>query len=147
MAVTDGAFAVIVMVTRAEYLAGSFSRLQPWLAEGISRRQWERRRRKITAATGGPAATPSAATSASAKAARTPRRRDLTANVESPANMAPRAAVSTADDISPLPAQIRTPLRHDEDLILRRLPRLLGCGRYVAQRPGSAGESNPRDQI
>jgi hypothetical protein len=118
MAVTDGAFAVIVMVTRAEYLAGSFSRLQPWLAEGISRRQWERRR-KITAATGGPAATPSAATSASAKAARTPLRRNLTTNVESPANMAPRAAVSTADHISPPPAQIRTPLRHDEYLILR----------------------------
>ena len=33
--------------------------------------------------------------------------------------MAPRAAVSTADHISPPPAQIRTPLRHDEYLILR----------------------------
>jgi hypothetical protein len=37
------------MATRAEYLAGSLSRQQPWLAEGLSRRQWERRRRKITA--------------------------------------------------------------------------------------------------
>lgn len=30
--------------TRAEYLAGSLSKTQPWLAEGISRRTWERRR-------------------------------------------------------------------------------------------------------
>jgi DNA-binding transcriptional ArsR family regulator len=119
MAVTDGAFAVIVMVTRAEYLAGSFSRIQPWLAEGISRRQWERRRRKITAATSAPAASPRAVTSASAKAEGTPPRRNLTANVESPANMAPRAAVGPAEHISPPPAQIRTPLRHHESLILR----------------------------
>jgi hypothetical protein len=49
MAATNDAFTVTVMVTtRAEYLAGSLSRRQPWLAEGISRRQWERRRRKIT---------------------------------------------------------------------------------------------------
>jgi hypothetical protein len=30
--------------TRAQYEAGSLSRTQPWLAEGIGRRQWERRR-------------------------------------------------------------------------------------------------------
>src|ERR1700740_2062586 len=38
------------MVTRAEYLARSLSRRQPWLAEGISRRTWERRQRKSSAA-------------------------------------------------------------------------------------------------
>src|SRR5215471_20635045 len=35
------------MATREEYLAGSLSQLKPWLAEGISRRQWERRRRAL----------------------------------------------------------------------------------------------------
>jgi hypothetical protein len=35
------------MVTRSEYRAGSLSTQQPWLAEGITRRTWERRRRKI----------------------------------------------------------------------------------------------------
>src|SRR4051794_26762883 len=58
------AFTVTVMVTRADYLAGSLSRLQPWLAEGISRRQWERRRRKIAALTRAPAPTSSAVTRA-----------------------------------------------------------------------------------
>jgi predicted transcriptional regulator len=109
MAVTDGAFAVIVMVTRAEYLAGSFSRLQPWLAEGISRRTWERRRRKI------------AVKGAPAKGARTPPRRDLTANVGSPSSKGPRTAVGPEDDISPVPAKKRTLLRHDEDSLLRRI--------------------------
>jgi predicted transcriptional regulator len=110
MAVTDGAFAVIVMVTRAEYLAGSFSRLQPWLAEGISRRQWERRRRKITAATNAPA-----------KGARRPPRRDLTADVGSPASKPPRIRLGPADGTTPLPAQKRTLLRHEEDALLRRI--------------------------
>jgi hypothetical protein len=32
-------------VTRAEYLAKSLSRMQPWEAEGVSRRTWERRRK------------------------------------------------------------------------------------------------------
>jgi hypothetical protein len=43
------AFAM-AMVTRAEYLDRSLSRRQPWLAYGISRRTWERRRRKSIAA-------------------------------------------------------------------------------------------------
>ena len=98
------------MVTRAEYLAGSLSRLQPWLTEGISRRTWERRQRKITAATSAPA-----------KVARKPRRRDLTGNAGSLANKAPRAAVGSADDISPVPAHKRTVLRDAEDLLLRRI--------------------------
>jgi lambda repressor-like predicted transcriptional regulator len=38
------------MVTRAEYLNRSLSRRQPWLADGISRRTWERRQRKSNAA-------------------------------------------------------------------------------------------------
>ena len=38
------------MVTRAEYLARSLSKRQPWLAEGISRRTWERRQRISNAA-------------------------------------------------------------------------------------------------
>ena len=97
------------MLTRAEYLARSLSRQQPWLTEGISRRQWERRRRK------------NAATSAPAKGARTPRRRDLTANVGSPSSKTSRAAVRPADDISLVPARKRTLLRHDEDLLLRRI--------------------------
>jgi hypothetical protein len=42
--------------TRAEYLAGSLSRMKPWEAEGISRRTWERRR-KVAAATA-PVASP-----------------------------------------------------------------------------------------
>ena len=117
MAVTDGAFAVIVMVTRAEYLAGSFSRLQPWLAEGISRRQWERRRRKITA----PSASQRAVTSGPAKGARRPRHRDLTADVGSPADEAPRFRLGPADDRTPVPAHRRTLLREDEDALLRRI--------------------------
>ena len=107
MTVTDGAFAVAAMVTREEYLAGTLSRLQPWLAQGICRRTWERRRGKITAATSAPA-----------KGARTPLRRDLTANVRSAASKAPRAAVGSADDISPVPAHKRTLWRHDEDLLM-----------------------------
>jgi predicted transcriptional regulator len=47
------------MVTRKEYLAGSLSRQQPWLAEGIGRRQWERRRRKLTAKINARSANPS----------------------------------------------------------------------------------------
>jgi lambda repressor-like predicted transcriptional regulator len=109
------------MGTRAEYLAESLSRLQPWLAEGISRRQWERRRHKSTAATSAPAASPPPVTSAPAKGWRTPRRRDLTANVGSPASKAPRAAVGPADDIIPVPAHKRTLLRQNEDLLLRRI--------------------------
>lgn len=108
------------MVTRAEYLAKSLSRLEPWLAEGISRRTWERRRRK-DAATGAPAASPPALSSAPGKGARTPRRRNLTANVSSPASKAPRAAVRPADDIIPVPAHKRTLLRRDEELLLRRI--------------------------
>jgi hypothetical protein len=36
--------------TREEYLATSLSRLKPWEAQGISRRTYERRRRKLTVA-------------------------------------------------------------------------------------------------
>jgi hypothetical protein len=32
--------------TREQYKAGSLSKLQPWRAEGISRRTWERRRKR-----------------------------------------------------------------------------------------------------
>jgi hypothetical protein len=35
-------------IPRAQYLAQSKSRSQPWLAEGISRRTWERQRRKLS---------------------------------------------------------------------------------------------------
>jgi predicted transcriptional regulator len=49
MAVTDGAFAVTLMATRAEYLAGSLSQLKPWRAEGITRRTFERRRARAAA--------------------------------------------------------------------------------------------------
>ncbi len=38
------------MTCRAEYLATSLSRLKPWLAEGISRAQWYRRRHETGAA-------------------------------------------------------------------------------------------------
>ena len=107
------------MVTRSEYLAASFSRLQPWLAEGISRRTWERRRRNITV-TSAPAASPPAVTSAPAKGARTPLRRDLTANVGKPSK-APRAAVGLADHVSPVPAHKRTLSRHAEDLLIDRI--------------------------
>jgi lambda repressor-like predicted transcriptional regulator len=40
------------MVTRAEYLDRSLSRRKPWLAEGISRRTFERRQRKSKAVDG-----------------------------------------------------------------------------------------------
>ncbi len=108
------------MATRAEYLAGSLSRLQPWLEEGISRRQWERRR-KINAAIGALAASPTSVTSAPAKRMRTPLRRDLTPNVGSLARKVPRTAVGPADDKSPMPAHKRTVLRDAEDLLLRRI--------------------------
>jgi hypothetical protein len=36
--------------TREEYLATSLSRLKPWEEEGISRRTYERRRRKLAVA-------------------------------------------------------------------------------------------------
>jgi predicted transcriptional regulator len=39
-------FTGVVMVTRAEYREHSLSRRKPWLAEGISRRTFERRQRK-----------------------------------------------------------------------------------------------------
>jgi predicted transcriptional regulator len=102
MAVTDGAFAVTAMVTRAEYRARSLSTLQPWLAERISRRQWERRRRKITAVESTPA-----------KGYPTP-------NGGSPSK-ALRATVGPADDVSPVPAPNRTLRRLDEDLLMRRI--------------------------
>ena len=38
------------MKSRAEYLeSNNLSRDQPWIAEGISRRTWERRRNKVDA--------------------------------------------------------------------------------------------------
>jgi hypothetical protein len=41
-------------VTRAEYLAQSKSRTKPWLADGVSRSTWERRRRAGTAVDASP---------------------------------------------------------------------------------------------
>jgi hypothetical protein len=108
------------MITRAEYLAASFSRTQPWLAEGISRRQWERRRKK-TAATTAPPTSQRAVTNAPAKGARTPRHRDLTADVGSPTDGAPRFRLGPADGITPVPVHRRTMLRDDEDALLRRI--------------------------
>jgi hypothetical protein len=102
MAATNDSFTVTVMVTRAEYLAGSLSRRQPWLAEGISRRQWERRRRKIKAVESAPA-----------KGYPSP-------DGGSPSK-APRAAVGTTDDASQVPAHKRTLQRHDENLLMRRI--------------------------
>src|ERR1700736_3763923 len=105
-AVTDGAFEVTTMVTRSEYLAASFSRLQPWLAEGISRRTWERRRREIT--------------SAPVKGARAPVRRDLTANLGK-SSKAPHAAVGPADHITPVPAHKKDLSRQADDLLIHRI--------------------------
>ena len=109
------------MVTRAEYLAGSLSRRKPWAAEGIGRRQWERRRRNIAAATSAPAASSPAITSAPTKGARAPRLLELTADVASPASKAPRATLVPADDIIPVPAGKRILLRQAEDLLIRRI--------------------------
>jgi predicted transcriptional regulator len=92
----------VTVMKRAEYLAGSLSRQQPWLEEGISRRTWERRRRKI-AVTGAPAKGVPAA------------------EVGSPASKAPRVRLGPADGITPVPVQKRTLLRHDEDALLRRI--------------------------
>src|SRR5262249_10522514 len=85
------------------------------------RRTWERRRGKTTALTSAPAASPPVVTRGPAKAARSPLRRDLTANAESLVRKAPRAAVGPADDVSPVPAHKRTLRRHDEDLLMRRI--------------------------
>jgi hypothetical protein len=84
-----------MVVTRAEYLAASLSRLQPWLTEGISRRTWERRRGKSPAVTSAPA--------------------------KGKPSKAPRSAVSPAGHISPVPAHKRTLSRQAEDLLLRRV--------------------------
>ena len=94
---------------------------KPWLADGISRRTWERRRLKITAVTSATTASSPAVTSAPAKGARTPLGRDLTANVGRPASKAPRAAVASTGDISLMQAQKRTARRDAEDLLLRRI--------------------------
>jgi hypothetical protein len=102
MAATNDAFTVTVMLTRAEYLARSLSRRQPWLAEGISRRQWERRRRKMTAVE-----------IAQAKGYPGP-------DGGSPSE-APRGAVGPTDDASQAPAHKRTLRRHDENLLMRRI--------------------------
>jgi DNA-binding IclR family transcriptional regulator len=107
------------MVTRSEYLAASLSRQQPWLAEGITRRTWERRRRNITVTSAAAASSP-VVTSAPAKGACTPLRRDLTANVGKPSK-APRAAAGPADHISPVPAHKRTLLRQAEDQLIHRI--------------------------
>jgi hypothetical protein len=104
------------MVTRSEYLAASLSRLQPWLAEGIGRRTWERRRRKITAVTSAPVASPPALINAPAKGVRTPSRRDLTANAGKP-RKAPGAAVGPAA----VPAHKRTLSRQAEDLLIHHI--------------------------
>src|SRR5262245_32156631 len=90
------------MVTRAEYLAGSLSRRQPWLAEGISRRQWERRRRKITALESAPAKE-----YPSRDGERPPKGR--------------QAAVGPTEDASQVSAHKRPRRRHDEDLLMRRI--------------------------
>jgi lambda repressor-like predicted transcriptional regulator len=108
------------MSTRSEYLAAALSRRQPWLAEGISRRTWERRRRTITAVTSAPAASPAAVISAPAKRARPPVRRDLSANVGK-SSKAPRAAVGLADHIGRVPAHKRALSRHAEDLLIHRI--------------------------
>jgi hypothetical protein len=102
MAATNDAFTVTVMVTRAEYLARSLSRRQPWVAEGISRRQWERRRRKITAVESAPV-----------KGYPSP-------DGGSPSK-APRAGVGPTDDASQVPAHKRSLRRHDENLLMRRI--------------------------
>lgn len=109
------------MVTREEYLARSLSKMQPWLAEGISRRQWERRRRKITANVQAPAIGLAVATTVSAKGTRSRLRPDLAANVESPARKARRAAVPPTVDMIPAPARNKDLRRQDEDLLMRRV--------------------------
>ena len=90
------------MVTRLEYIAGSLSTLKPWLTDGISRRQWERRRLKITGVANAPA------------------KGDLTDDVGSPVGNAPRDAVGSANDIRTMPAH-KTSQWADEDLLMRRI--------------------------
>jgi hypothetical protein len=109
------------MVTRAEYLAGSLSRQQPWADQGISRRPRERRRRKLTSVTKALDVNPPRVTSAPAKGARALFRSDRTASVESPARKSPRTAVGPADAESPVPAHKRTLLRQAEELLISRI--------------------------
>ena len=136
------------MLTRAEYLTGSISRQQPWLAEGISRRTWERRRSKSPAT---PLVTRAEYLAGSISrqqpwlaegiSRRTweRRRSKITAatgtpaanqpevtnapakGARTPANKAPRAALGPANDISAVPAHKRTARREAEDLLLRRI--------------------------
>jgi predicted transcriptional regulator len=109
--------AVTVMVTRAEYLARSLSRQQPWLGEGISRRTWERRRRKINAVASTQTDRPPGVTRAEAKGVYRP----LTAGGASTASKRPRAEVGPADkDTSPLPLG-KTVRRREEDLLMRQI--------------------------
>jgi DNA-binding transcriptional ArsR family regulator/predicted transcriptional regulator len=89
------------MATRAEYLSGSLSRLQPWLAQGISRRQWERRRRKVAGLTD------------------VPTKGDFAGNIRNPASNVP--PMESAGEISQAPTRQRALRRRDEDLLMRSI--------------------------
>jgi DNA-binding transcriptional ArsR family regulator len=125
-------------VPRAEYLARSLSRRQPWVAEGISRRQWERRR-KMPSATSAPAASPPAITSTPAKRTHTPLSRDLTANVGGPASKAPRTAADPADDI--VPARKRPLWRNAECSLIRRIHAYLDTQGMTLSDPQSLAQA------
>jgi hypothetical protein len=107
---------VTVMVTRREFLARSLSKQQPWLAGGVSRRTWERRRRKNAEATSASGASPPVP-SATAKSVRPPLPRDL--DVRIPSTNAPRAALNLSNDKTPTPPHKKFQVRHDEDLVMR----------------------------
>jgi predicted transcriptional regulator len=94
---------VTSMATREEYLAQSLSRRQPWLADGIGRRQWERRRRKA------------------ASRKRAGQRISNRAKGGGRPNKAPRAAVGPTDAASRSPAHKRTVRRDDENLLMRHI--------------------------
>jgi len=112
----EDAFAVIAMVTRSEYLARSLSASQPWLAEGISRRTWYRRR-EINPVAGTQTDRPPGVTRADAKGVY----RALIAGGASTASKRPRAETGPEDeDTRPLPLG-KTVRRREEDLLMRQI--------------------------
>jgi hypothetical protein len=103
------------MLTRSEYLARSLSRQQPWLADGVCRRTWERRQRKNGGGTSASGASPAVA-GGPAKSVRPPLPRDL--DVRIPSTNASRAALNLSNDKTAGPPHKRFVARHDEYLVM-----------------------------
>ena len=115
-------------MARAEYLERSLSRQQPWLAEEISRRTWERRQRKST------------------EAKSTRAKRSLTASGRS-RKKAQHVAIGSGAHTTPVPRDKRISAPAGPGAANKSHPRLLGRARDKARRHASGGESNPLDRV